>query len=115
MELVESPAFQGGIRINVIASQSYQQLAPTTDIPIGRDILFTARGGDGENGLDGGEGVDGMDGADGVDATESSDATVFNLTQITLHLKMQLTETSGWNRGRKWRRVSFRLISHWLK
>ena len=93
VELVESPLVQGGIRINVIAFQSYQQLAPTTEIPVGRDILFTARGGDGENGLDGGNGVDGMDGIDGVGATESSDATVCNRILITLHLKMQLTET----------------------
>ncbi len=80
VELVESPVVQGGIRINVIASQSYQQLAPTTEVPVGRDILFTAKGGDGENGLDGGDGVDGMGGVDGTDATESSDATVFDHT-----------------------------------
>jgi hypothetical protein len=87
VELVESPVVQGGIRINVIKFESYQQLAPTTEIPVGRDILLTARGGDGENGLDGGDGVDGMDGVDGVDATETSDATVFDHTSTALHFE----------------------------
>lgn len=76
VELVESPAIEGGIRVNVVASESHQELAPFTDVPVGRDVLLTAKGGNGENGLDGGDGIDGMDGVDGVDATESSDATV---------------------------------------
>lgn len=46
------------------------------EVPVGRDILISAVGGNGEDGLDGGHGQDGSRGGNGSDATEAVDATV---------------------------------------
>ncbi|XXG98999.1 hypothetical protein Hte_005332 [Hypoxylon texense] len=75
VQLVESPVVKGGIRAIVIASQSSQELPSTVDVPVGRDLLLTAIGGNGEDGMSGEDGGNGQDGVDGVDASETSDAT----------------------------------------
>ncbi|KAI0420609.1 hypothetical protein F5X98DRAFT_331382 [Xylaria grammica] len=75
VQIDESPEIKGGIRATVIASQSSHELPSFVDIPVGRDLLLTAIGGNGEDGMNGEDGVDGRDGADGVDASEASEAT----------------------------------------
>lgn len=76
MQLVESPVVKGGIRAIVTASQSSQELPSSVDVPAGRDLLLTAIGGNGEDGMNGEDGGNGQDGVNGVDASETSDATV---------------------------------------
>ena len=94
---MESTVNAGGICVNVIDSQSHQQLPDSVEVPIGRELKLTARGGNGikqfdrsntasykrltvptlgENGCDGEDGEDGEQGDDGTDATEAVDATV---------------------------------------
>lgn len=46
------------------------------EIPAGRDVLFTAVGGDGQPGRNGGDGEDGMAGVDGAPATQELVAVV---------------------------------------
>ncbi|RYC54649.1 hypothetical protein CHU98_g11559 [Xylaria longipes] len=70
VEIVESPVIKGGLRATVLASQSSHELPSSIDVPVGRDLLLTAIGGNGE------DGDDGRDGVDGVDASETSEATV---------------------------------------
>lgn len=85
MQLVESPVIKGGIRAIVVASQSSQELPSFVDVPVGRDLLLTAIGGNGEDGMNGEDGGNGHDGVNGVDASEVSDATVrINTAQTTL-------------------------------
>lgn len=76
VELSESRQIYGGIHVNVIEVVSRQQPPSSVEVPVGRDILFTAIGGDGESGQPGGDGQDGDDGTDGIEATRVSDATV---------------------------------------
>lgn len=76
VEIIESPVIKGGIRATVLASQSSHELPSSIDVPVGRDLLLTAIGGNGEDGMNGEDGVDGRDGVDGVDASETSEATV---------------------------------------
>ncbi|KAI1772106.1 hypothetical protein F4818DRAFT_188364 [Hypoxylon cercidicola] len=75
VQLVESPVVKGGIRAIVVASQSSQELPSFVDVPVGRDLLLTAIGGNGEDGMNGEDGGNGHDGVNGVDASEGSDAT----------------------------------------
>jgi hypothetical protein len=49
---------------------------PPVEVPAGRDILISALGGNGEDGLEGVDGQDGLRGENGSDATEVVDATV---------------------------------------
>ncbi|KAI0965132.1 hypothetical protein F4678DRAFT_467800 [Xylaria arbuscula] len=74
VQIDESPAIKGGIRATVLASQSSHELLSYVDVPVGRDLLLTAIGGNGEDGMNGENGVDGRDGADGADASETSEA-----------------------------------------
>ena len=62
--------------MNVIESESRQKPPSTIEIPAGRDVLFTAVGGDGEPGHTGGDGQNGMDGVAGAPAARETDATV---------------------------------------
>ncbi|KAF2970549.1 hypothetical protein GQX73_g3031 [Xylaria multiplex] len=75
VQIVESPVIKGGIRAIILASQSSHELPRSVDVPVGRDLLLTAIGGNGEDGMNGGDGVDGRDGVNGVDASETSEAT----------------------------------------
>ncbi|KAI0438286.1 hypothetical protein F4803DRAFT_535612 [Xylaria telfairii] len=75
VQITESPVIQGGIRATVIASQSSNKLPSSIDVPVGRDLLLTAIGGNGEDGMNGEDGTDGRDGVDGTDASETSEAT----------------------------------------
>ena len=52
------------------------ELPSSIDVPIGRDLLLTAIGGNGEDGMNGENGVDGRDGINGEGASETSEATV---------------------------------------
>jgi hypothetical protein len=76
VELLESTVVQGGIRVNVLQSQSLQQPPSAVEVPVGRDVLLTATGGDGEAGDFGGNGENGSDGEHGTAATRTTDATV---------------------------------------
>ena len=76
MELLESTVVRGGIRVNVLQSQSSQQPPSVVEVPVGRDVLLTATGGDGEAGDLGGNGGNGSDGEHGTAATRTTDATV---------------------------------------
>lgn len=76
MELLESTVVQGGIRVNVLQAQSLQQPPSAVEVPVGRDVLLTATGGDGEAGDFGGNGGNGSDGEHGIAATRTTDATV---------------------------------------
>jgi hypothetical protein len=76
VDLSESTEIVGGIHVNVVAVQSHQALPASTVVPAGRDVEFSAVGGDGESGLNGGDGENGTDGDDGINATEVTDATV---------------------------------------
>ena len=49
------------------------------EVPARRDTVFTAIGGDGEDGHRGGDGQCGRDGIEGQPATRESDATVRSL------------------------------------
>lgn len=51
-------------------------MLPPVEVPAGRDILISALGGNGEDGLEGVDGQDGLRGENGSDATEVVDATV---------------------------------------
>jgi hypothetical protein len=73
--LFESSTTQGAIRVELVKHSSTQQPPQSTEVPIGRNVVLTAIGGDGEPGDDGGHGQSGLDGADGVGATTASDAT----------------------------------------
>ncbi|KAJ8132669.1 hypothetical protein O1611_g955 [Lasiodiplodia mahajangana] len=75
VQIVESPVINGGIRAIVLASQSSRELPSSVDVPVGRDLLLTAIGGNGEDGMNGEDGADGRDGVNGVDASETSEAT----------------------------------------
>ncbi|KAI0185555.1 hypothetical protein EV127DRAFT_502358 [Xylaria flabelliformis] len=76
VQILESPVIKGGIRAIVLASESSHELPSSVDVPVGRDLLLTAIGGNGENGINGEDGVDGRDGVNGVDASETTEATV---------------------------------------
>lgn len=71
MQIVESPVIKGGIRAIVLASQSSHELPPSIDVPVGRDLLLTAIGSNGEDGMNGEDGVDGQPGVNGVDSSET--------------------------------------------
>ncbi|KAK5634158.1 hypothetical protein RRF57_009872 [Xylaria bambusicola] len=75
VQIVESPAIKGGIRAIVVASQPSDMLPSPVDVPVGRDLLLTAMGGNGEDGMNGEDGTDGRDGVSGMDASETSEAT----------------------------------------
>lgn len=62
--------------MDIIDFQSRQEPPTYAEIPAGRDVLFTALGGDGEPGRNGGDGQNGMDGVDGAPATRELDAIV---------------------------------------
>jgi hypothetical protein len=76
VELTQSTTVQGSIHVDVARFESTQQPGGPFDVPIRRDILLTAIGGNGENGLDGGNGQRGIDGVSGTAATRVADATV---------------------------------------
>lgn len=76
VELSESNDVLEGIHVDVIRSESRQEPPSYVEIPAGRDVLFTAIGGDGESGHMGGNGQNGMDGIAGAPATRDTDATV---------------------------------------
>lgn len=67
---------KGGIRAIVLANESSRVLHSPVDVPVGQDLLLTAIGGNGEDGMNAENGVDGRDGAYGADASETSEATV---------------------------------------
>lgn len=71
VQIVESPVIKGGIRAIVLASQSSHELPPSIDVPVGRDLLLTAIGSNGEDGMNGEDGVDGQPGVNGVDSSET--------------------------------------------
>lgn len=77
VELSESNVSQEGIHARVIRYASRQQQPPpSVEVPAQRDLLFTAIGGDGENGHVGSDGQPGRNGDEGERATRTSDATV---------------------------------------
>lgn len=86
VQLVESPKVKGGIRATVLASQSSHKFPSSVDVPIGQDLLLTAIGGKGEDGMKGEDGGNGRDGVNGADASETSDATVRTTFRILLLL-----------------------------
>ncbi|OCL06100.1 hypothetical protein AOQ84DRAFT_366097, partial [Glonium stellatum] len=75
VELLESTVVQGGIRVDMIRSESLQQPPSVVEVPVRRDILLSAAGGDGEAGNFGGDGGNGLDGKHGTAATRTADAT----------------------------------------
>ncbi|KAI1129448.1 hypothetical protein F5Y10DRAFT_290977 [Nemania abortiva] len=75
VQIVESPVIKGGIRAIILESQSSHELPSSIDVPVGRDLLLTAIGGNGEDGMNGEDGADGRDGINGMDASETSEAT----------------------------------------
>lgn len=48
VELLESRAIDGGICVKVLASEAEQLLPEFTEVPVGKDVLFTSIGGAGE-------------------------------------------------------------------
>lgn len=75
VRLSESNISQGAIRVERIEYSSTHQPPQNTEVPVGRNVLLTANGGDGECGHNGGDGQRGSDGVDGTGATKGSDAT----------------------------------------
>ena len=90
VELFESNVSPEGIHARVIRYASRQQQPPpSVEVPDQRDVLFTAIGGDGENGHVGGDGQPGRNGDEGERATRTSDATVrFSFHFLVQHLNM---------------------------
>lgn len=76
VELSQSEIRTGGIRVNVLAQDASNQLPAVTEILPRSNVLFTAKGGDGEPGRQGGDGQAGMPGTAGRNATEYAEATV---------------------------------------
>ncbi|KAN0083855.1 hypothetical protein V8E54_002943 [Elaphomyces granulatus] len=75
LRLSESREVYGGIHVDVIPTEPEGEVWPPMEVPVGRDILISAVGGNGEAGLEGGDGQDGLRGENGSDATEVVDAT----------------------------------------
>lgn len=75
IQLFESELSQGAIRANVVDYRSAHRPPPTTEVPIGRDLVLTTIGGNGEAGHQGGHGQEGLAGANGTNATTRTDAT----------------------------------------
>jgi len=75
VRLFESERSQGAIRVDVENFSSSHRPPRSTEVAIGRDLILTAIGGNGESGHTGGDGQSGMNGANGTDATKGSDAT----------------------------------------
>ncbi|KAF1848784.1 uncharacterized protein K460DRAFT_428134 [Cucurbitaria berberidis CBS 394.84] len=75
VQLFESNVSQGAIRVERVNYSSADQHPQSTEVPVGRNILFTATGGNGECGGNGGHGQNGYNGTDGVGASKASDAT----------------------------------------
>ena len=76
VELSESIEREGYLHAAVVRSDSWQQPTPSVELPPGRILLLSARGGTGENGHSGGDGQSGLAGVDGLAATRDTDATV---------------------------------------
>jgi hypothetical protein len=76
VELSESAIRTGGVRVSVLAQEASNQVPAVTEILPRGNVLFTAKGGDGEAGRRGGDGQAGMPGRAGRDATQHTEATV---------------------------------------
>jgi hypothetical protein len=72
----ESVEQEGYIHAVVVQWEGRQQPVPVVQVPPGRQILLSARGGDGEAGRTGGDGQSGLVGVAGAAATREQDAQV---------------------------------------
>ncbi|KAL9618831.1 MAG: hypothetical protein Q9160_006490 [Pyrenula sp. 1 TL-2023] len=75
VQLSESNLSQGAIQVETIEYRSMQHPPRITEVSIGKNLLLTAIGGEGESGHHGGDGQRGLDGVEGTGATTASDAT----------------------------------------
>lgn len=76
VELSEAIESEGYLHAVVTEYNSWQQPAPSVEVPPGKDLLLSAVGGNGEDGRTGGDGQSGFPGAEGDPATRNVDATV---------------------------------------
>lgn len=75
VELSESNRSQGAICVRPVAPSPLLQPPLPIEVPVGKNLVLTAIGGDGEPGGTGGDGQNERDGRDGLNASRHSPAT----------------------------------------